>query len=157
MGLWTCHIAGSLHVLAISSTDSESSFEVEEDNDDTATINKSPHQEHSNKNIINSNISKQKLKSSTTPTSTTQPKQQQQRYHSWIAWMCIVLMCGLFLFADIIHPIAFRKQHNNSDSNEVDTHYLPFLPLLLTSIVCALPLILCWFISGYTLLLQLWL
>lgn len=53
-------------------------------------------------------------------------------------------MVVVFLFAEVVHPVLFRVR---DDDGDVTTVLLPFLPRLLTSVVCALYLAVAWVLS----------
>ena len=68
--------------------------------------------------------------------------------------MLFTVLLVTYTFTEIIHPYNFiylpSTTHKNTttDTQSHDTAILPFLPLMLTSCVCALLLLPCWFESG---------
>ena len=58
---------------------------------------------------------------------------------------CVVSMAAVFVFGEIVHPVLFFDP-------ALRTTALPFLPRMLTSLVCALYLCAAWAVSAVLLL-----
>lgn len=60
-------------------------------------------------------------------------------------YLLLILFSVLVLFTDFVHPFLFKISE--------DEMLLPFLPLMMTSVSCALVNILCWILSAFNLFL----
>jgi hypothetical protein len=57
--------------------------------------------------------------------------------------LCLFCMAVVFLFSELLHPILFRVTTAAGDPEVL----LPFLPRMLTSVVCAVYLFVAWVLS----------
>lgn len=58
--------------------------------------------------------------------------------------VCLAAMLGVYLFAELAHPLLFY-------SPSTGELLLPFLPRMLTSVVCAVFLFLAWLLAAVAL------
>jgi hypothetical protein len=57
--------------------------------------------------------------------------------------LCLFCMAVVFLFSELVHPVLFRVTTAVGDPEVL----LPFLPRMLTSVVCAVYLSVAWVLS----------